>query len=38
MHEHLTGLVADNPYRLSKQLDVPLDRLRSTHHDQGPHG
>ena len=30
MHEHLTGPVADNPYRLGKQLDAPLDELRST--------
>lgn len=30
MHEHLTGPVADNPYRLGKQLDTPLHQLRST--------
>jgi mRNA interferase RelE/StbE len=30
MHEHLTGPVADNPYRLGKQLDAPLDQLHST--------
>ncbi|RCW43148.1 mRNA-degrading endonuclease RelE of RelBE toxin-antitoxin system [Halopolyspora algeriensis] len=30
MHEHLTGPVADNPRRLGKRLDPPLERLRST--------
>lgn len=30
MYEHVTGPVADNPYRLGKQLDPPLDALRST--------
>ena len=31
MFEHLTGPVAENPQRLGKQLDTPLDRLWSTH-------
>jgi len=30
MHEHLIGSVADNPHRLGKQLDAPLDQLHST--------
>lgn len=30
LYEHLTGPVAQKPYRLGKQLDVPLERLRST--------
>jgi mRNA interferase RelE/StbE len=30
MFEHLTGPVAENPRRLGKQLDWPLDSLRST--------
>lgn len=30
MFEHLTGPVADNPQRLGKQLDAPLDTLWST--------
>jgi mRNA interferase RelE/StbE len=30
MFEHLTGPVADNPQRLGKQLDSPLDDLWST--------
>jgi mRNA interferase RelE/StbE len=31
MFEHLTGPVAENPQRLGKQLDAPLDNLWSTH-------
>lgn len=30
LFEHLTGPVAENPYRLGKQLDAPLEELRST--------
>ncbi|MEQ3551661.1 type II toxin-antitoxin system RelE/ParE family toxin [Pseudonocardia nematodicida] len=30
MFEHLTGPVAENPHRLGKQLDAPLDGPRST--------
>jgi mRNA interferase RelE/StbE len=30
MFEHLTGPVAENPRRLGKQLDAPLDKLWST--------
>ncbi len=30
MFEHLTGPVAENPQRLGKQLDAPLDTLWST--------
>ena len=30
MFEHLTGPVAENPRRLGKQLDSPLDDLWST--------
>jgi mRNA interferase RelE/StbE len=30
MFEHLTGPVAENPQRLGKQLDAPLDSLWST--------
>jgi mRNA-degrading endonuclease RelE of RelBE toxin-antitoxin system len=30
MFEHLTGPVAENPQRLGKQLDSPLDDLWST--------
>ena len=30
LFEHLTGPVAANPYRLGKQLDAPLEELRST--------
>ena len=30
MFEHLTGPVAENPQRLGKQLDAPLDNLWST--------
>jgi mRNA interferase RelE/StbE len=30
MFEDLTGPVADNPQRLGKQLDSPLDDLRSS--------
>src|SRR5262249_26557932 len=29
-YEHLTGSVADNPYRLSKPLDAPFDDVRVT--------
>ena len=30
LFEHLTGPVAENPYRLGKQLDAPMEELRST--------
>jgi|RhiMetdeSRZDD1v2_1073273.scaffolds.fasta_scaffold2838584_2 mRNA interferase RelE/StbE len=30
LYEHLTGPVADNPYRLSKPLDAPFDDVRAT--------
>lgn len=30
LFEHLTGPVADNPHRLGKQLDAPLNDLWST--------
>ena len=30
LFEHLTGPVAENPHRLGKQLDAPLDNLWST--------
>ncbi|GAA1875150.1 hypothetical protein GCM10009836_65490 [Pseudonocardia ailaonensis] len=30
LFEHLTGPVVENPFRLSKQLDAPLEELRST--------
>jgi len=30
LFEHLTGPVTQNPYRLGKQLDAPLEELRST--------
>ena len=30
LFEHLTGPVAGNPYRLGKQLDAPMEELRST--------
>ena len=30
LFEHLTGPVAENPYRLGKQLDAPMEDLRST--------
>jgi mRNA interferase RelE/StbE len=30
LYEHLTGLVAENPYRLGKPLDAPFEELRST--------
>jgi mRNA interferase RelE/StbE len=30
MFEHLTGPVVENPRRLGKQLDAPLDNLWST--------
>ena len=30
LYEHITGPVAGNPHRLGKQLDAPLDGLRST--------
>ncbi|MBA0124680.1 type II toxin-antitoxin system RelE/ParE family toxin [Haloechinothrix sp. YIM 98757] len=30
LHELLTGPVADNPYRLGKQLDAPYDGVWST--------
>jgi mRNA interferase RelE/StbE len=30
LYEHLTGPVVENPYRLGKPLDAPLDELRST--------
>lgn len=30
LYEHLTGPVADNPYRLSKPLDAPFDEVRTT--------
>jgi mRNA interferase RelE/StbE len=30
LYEHLTGPVAENPYRLGKPLDAPFDELRST--------
>jgi len=30
LYEHLTGSVADNPYRLSKPLDAPFDDVRVT--------
>jgi mRNA interferase RelE/StbE len=30
LYEHITGPVAGNSYRLGKQLDPPLDQLRST--------
>ena len=30
LFEHLTGAVAGNPYRLGKQLDAPMEKLRST--------
>jgi mRNA interferase RelE/StbE len=30
LYEHLTGPVAENPYRLGKQLDAPFDELLST--------
>ena len=30
LFEHLTGPVAENPHRLGKQLDSPLDNLWST--------
>ena len=30
LFEHLTGPVAENPHRLGKQLDAPLDSLWST--------
>lgn len=34
MFEHLTGPVAQNPQRLGKQLDSPLDNLWSTRRDE----
>ena len=30
LFEHLTGPVAENRYRLGKQLDAPMEELRST--------
>jgi mRNA interferase RelE/StbE len=30
LHEHLTGPVAENPYRLGKPLDSPFDDVRTT--------
>jgi mRNA interferase RelE/StbE len=30
LFEHLIGPVAENPHRLSKQLDAPLEELRAT--------
>jgi mRNA interferase RelE/StbE len=30
LFEHLTGPVAENAYRLGKQLDAPMEELRST--------
>ena len=30
LFEHLTGPVVGNPYRLGKQLDAPMEQLRST--------
>jgi mRNA interferase RelE/StbE len=30
LYEHLTGLVAENPYRLGKPLDAPFEELRPT--------
>jgi mRNA interferase RelE/StbE len=30
LFEHLTGPVAENPHRLGKQLDTPLEELHST--------
>jgi mRNA interferase RelE/StbE len=29
LFEHLTGPVAENPHRLGKQLDPPMEELRS---------
>ena len=29
LYEHLTGPVAENPYRLGKPLDAPFDEVRS---------
>jgi mRNA interferase RelE/StbE len=33
LFEHLTGPVAENPYRLSKPLDTPFDQVRSVRRD-----
>jgi mRNA interferase RelE/StbE len=30
LYEHLIGPVAENPYRLGKQLNAPLDELHAT--------
>ncbi len=30
LYEHLTGPVAENPYRLGKPLDAPFDEVRTT--------
>lgn len=34
LYEHLTGPVAENPYRLGKPMDAPFDAVRSARRGQ----